>query len=262
MNSSLPTVTFPWMAKFAQTAKEAREAGLAMVLAGPPQSGKTHLLEIERRSMCATDQEPLFIRLQRETNALKLFQVLLLNVAASTMPRDWRLYSLSCLASLLTRRLQFGNVGLVILTNCQVVDRESFNVLFDVMAQLRQFKHPCGLILAGSGDITNLEDVTGDRAASVRQYVAVPALSLADITACLKAWCKDGPELAERAKESEPDAIRAIELVAESSLGNIGRVYRFADLKNRKFADEVFTLRLVKAVYAEMRVVAKSKDNT
>ena len=53
-----------------------------------------------------------------------------------------------------------------------------------------------------------------------------------------------------------------IELVAESSLGNIGRVYRFADLKNQKFADEVFTPRLVKAVYAEMRVVGEIKDKT
>jgi hypothetical protein len=246
------------MAAFAQTAKEAREAGLAMVVAGPPQSGKTHLLEIERRSMYATDQEPLFIRLQRETNALKLFQVLLLNMSANAMPADWRLYSLNCLVSLLIRRLQFANIGLVILTNCQVMDRESFNVLFDVMAQLRQRQHPCGLILAGSGAVGDLEDVTADRAASVRQYVGIPTLSHGDIAACLSAWCKKGPELAERAK-SEPDAIATIDLVAQSSLGNIARVKHFADLKNRKFADEAFSPRLVKAVYAEMRVGGEIK---
>ncbi len=181
MISTLPSIAFPWMTKFAQTAKEAREAGLAMVVAGPPQSGKTHLVEIERKSMYATDQETFFLRLQRETDALRLFQVLLLNTGDSVMPRDWRLHSLSCVASLFARRLRFANKGLVILTNCQGADREFFNVIFDVIAQLRDWRHPCGLILAGSGDITDLQDLTGDRAASVRQYVAVPALSHGDI---------------------------------------------------------------------------------
>ena len=241
------------MTKFAQTSKEAREAGLAMVLSGAPQSGKTHLLEIEQRAMFQTDQETLFIRLQRAPNALRQFQVLLLTVAPSTMPKDWRLYSLSCLASLFARRLRLSNTGLVILTNCQVVDREFLNVLFDVMAQVRSSEHRCGLILAGSGPITHLENLTRDRMASVRQYVSVPPLGDSDVLACLHAWCgKEGAELALRAK-SQPEAIEVIRQVALSTEGNMGRVTQFAKLKNDKFPDMAFTPSLVKDVFSELR---------
>ncbi len=45
-----------------------------------------------------------------------------------------------------------------------------------------------------------------------------------------------------------------IDLVAKSTLGNINRVGQFADLKNRKFPDMAFTPKLVRQVYAEMRV--------
>jgi hypothetical protein len=242
------------MTKFAQTAQEAREAGLAMVLAGAPQSGKGHLLEIEQRSMFKTDQETLFIRLQRESDALRQFQVLLHTMAVNTMPKEWRLYRLSCLASLFTRRLQLHNKGLVILTNCQVADRDFFNVLFDVMAELRAREHPCGLILAGSGEISDLEDLTADRAASVRQYVSIPPLGHGDIAACLKAWCgQEGVDLARRVGESETDALKVLGLIADSTLGNISRVRQFASLKNLTFPAKAFTPRLVNEVYAEMR---------
>jgi hypothetical protein len=153
----------------------------------------------------------------------------------------------------LARRLRLANVGLVVLTNCQVADREFFNVLFDVMAQLRWCEHPCGLILAGTGVISKLESLTADRAASVRQYMSIPPLALSDISACLNAWCgAEGADLALRAK-SEAEAIEVLHQVAKSTEGNISRVRQFAGLKNMRFPSRAFTPALVQDVFSELR---------
>lgn len=256
MITPLSNLTFPWMKRFADTAKEAREAGLAMVVAGAPKSGKTTLLEIERRSVYRdTEQEVLMFRMQRESDVLGQVQVLSERLAENTLPKNWKLHRLGYMASFLARRLKQANQGLLILTNCQEAGSDFFNVIFDVVAEARSRGHTCGLILAGTGDSALMEDLTCDRVACVRQYVQVPELGHGDIAACLKAWCQElGAELARQTAAADSDAVAMLGEIAHSTAGNILRVKLFAEIKNRKFGGKEFTSRLVKDVFAEMRV--------
>jgi hypothetical protein len=254
MNRSLQPLIFPWMTRFQETAAQAREAGLAMVLSGAPQSGKTHLLELEARCWGRTsDQEVLFVRLQRESDALRQVQVLSEKLAENDLPKDWRLHSLGKMVGFLGRRLRNTNRGLVVLTNCQEAGRDFFNVMFDVIAESRLRGHHCNLMLAGSGGIDDLKELTRDRMGCIRQYAEIPELSHGDVAFCLHAWCEGGSELA-KAAETNGEAVEVLDEIQRGTAGNISRLRLFAGIKNHKFADSPITSRLVKDVFSELRV--------
>jgi hypothetical protein len=253
MNRALSPIVFPWMDQFGKTVREAKEMGCAVILCGDAKSGKRHTLDLEaERLRTDTDETAFHVRVQRESDLLKQLYTVLDEISPWMIPTDWRRYSMSSMVKVVARRLRHNNVGLLMLSNAQYLDHTFYDVIFDVMALARSEGHDCGLVFAGRGTIQDYEKQTVNHQASVRQYARVPELTEGDVVAALNEWC-GAAKFSEKAQNGDRDAQDSIIRIQTGSGCNIGRLERFAVIKNRRFARREFSPQLVEEIFAEMR---------
>jgi hypothetical protein len=152
----------------------------------------------------------------------------------------------------LVRRLCQQDVGLLMLSNCQVLDHISYGVIFDVLGEVRGVGQKCGLVMAGRGQVQNFVHDTRAHQGTIRQYARIPQMTVGDVMAALNAWCR-ADKLSAKAERGDEAAQDVIAKIQEGTGGNIGRLAAFAEVKNRRFAKRDFSEELVDDIFLSLR---------
>jgi len=241
------------MTEFGKTVQGAWSTGTAVILSGDGTSGKRHTLELEaERFRDKRKVNAKHIRIQPESDLIKHIRNVIDEITPWSVPRDWRRNSVGRMAGMLTRRIDTLGIGLLLFSNCQVVDHTFYEVIFDVLGEFRRRGQKFGLVLAGRGQTEHFVNETRAHCGLVRQYARVPKMSVGDVMAALKDWCR-AEEFIQKAEGGDIEAQDAIERVCEGIGGNIGRLLTFAQVKNDRFSRREFSEDLVEEVFASLR---------
>ena len=241
------------MTEFGKTVQGAWSTGTAVILSGDGTSGKRHTLELEaERFRDKRKVNAKHIRIQPESDLIKHIRNVIDEITPWSVPRDWRRNSVGRMAGMLTRRIDTLGIGLLLFSNCQVVDHTFYEVIFDVLGEFRRRRQKFGLVLAGRGQTADFVSETRAHQGYVRQYARVPEMTVGDVMGALKVWCRAG-KLVSKAEREDEEAQALIQTICEGTGANIGRLATFAQVKNDRFAERDFDEELVEEVFDYLR---------